>query len=235
MTQRQYWLVVPAAGIGQRMQADRPKQYLQLRQRYILDITLSRLLDTGLFAGAMVPLHPDDRWFVGSDSASDARILTCTGGGDRSDSVLSGLDALAGRLSDDDWVLVHDVARPCVAAEDIRRLIVGLGEGDIGGLLAAPVSDTIKRQAADADSVSETVDRRALWRAFTPQQFRYGLLRTALGRARDRGVAVTDESSALEAMGYAPKLVRGRTDNIKITVPEDLPLAGWILDQLEHK
>ncbi|WP_203141236.1 2-C-methyl-D-erythritol 4-phosphate cytidylyltransferase [Marinobacter mangrovi] len=234
MTQRQYWLVVPAAGIGQRMQADRPKQYLRLRQRYILDITLSRLLDTGLFAGAMVPLHPEDRWFAGSDSASDPRVFTCTGGNDRSDSVLAGLNALADRLSDDDWVLVHDVARPCVATEDIRRLMSALGDGESGGLLAAPVSDTIKRQAPDVDAVTETVDRSALWRAFTPQQFRYGLLRTALEQARDRGVAVTDEASALETMGYAPKLVRGRTDNIKITLPEDLPLAGWILDQLEH-
>ncbi|WP_111496674.1 2-C-methyl-D-erythritol 4-phosphate cytidylyltransferase [Marinobacter bohaiensis] len=234
MIQPRHWLVVPAAGIGQRMAADRPKQYLQIRQRFILDITLSRLLDTGWFAGAMVPLHPDDPWFQRTESARDSRVRTCVGGVDRADSVMAGLDALQGELAKDDWVLVHDVARPCVATADLRRLLDELQNSDVGGLLAARVSDTIKRQSARAAEVAETVDRSLLWRAFTPQQFRFGLLRKALKSALATGAAITDEASAVEALGLAPRLVEGRTDNIKVTVPEDLALAGWILEHLEH-
>lgn len=216
------------------MSADRPKQYLQIQNRFILDITLSRLLDTGYFNGAMVALHPEDRWFASSESAGDNRIATCIGGAERADSVLAGLAALKGIVGDDDWVLVHDVARPCLARTDLERLLDHLEDDAVGGLLAAPVSDTIKRQRVDEQRVGETVNRDGLWRAQTPQQFRYGLLKRALEIAKIEGVAITDEASALEAAGYSPKLVPGRADNLKITVPEDLPLAGWILDQLEH-
>ncbi|WP_148862419.1 2-C-methyl-D-erythritol 4-phosphate cytidylyltransferase [Marinobacter fonticola] len=232
MIHRQYWLVVPAAGIGQRMAADRPKQYLQIRHRFILDITLSRLLNSGYFTGAMVALHPDDSWFASSESAHDQRVSTCVGGDERAESVLAGLNALQGSAGDDDWVLVHDVARPCLARADLDRLLGELEDDEIGGLLAVPVSDTIKRQQPQNGRVIETVARADLWRAQTPQQFRYGLLRRALQHAKARGEAITDEASAVEAAGYAPKLVPGRADNLKITVPEDLALAGWILDQL---
>lgn len=233
MTHRQYWLVVPAAGIGQRMSADRPKQYLQIQNRFILDITLSRLLDTGSFAGAVVALHPKDNWFVSSESAHDQRVTTCIGGNERADSVLAALTALRDIVGDDDWVLVHDVARPCLALTDLKRLLREVEGDDVGGLLAAPVSDTIKRQQDDNSRVSETVNRDGLWRAQTPQQFRYGLLKRSLEQAKARGIAITDEASAIEAAGYAPKLVAGRADNLKITVPEDLALASWLLGQLK--
>lgn len=233
MTHPHYWLVVPAAGIGQRMSADRPKQYLQIRNRFILDITLSRLLDTGYFSGAMVVLHPDDQWFATSESAQDSRVSTCLGGAERADSVLAGLVALQEVAGEEDWVLVHDVARPCLATADLERLLNDLEGDKVGGLLAAPVSDTIKRQSASDGRVSETVSRDGLWRAQTPQQFRYGLLKQSLELAKTQGIAITDEASAVEAAGYAPKLVPGRADNLKVTVPEDLPLAGWLLDQID--
>lgn len=231
MTYRHYWLVIPAAGIGQRMAADTPKQYLRINDRYIIDITLSRLLNTGHFAGCVVVLHPEDTQWLSTDSASDDRIVTCIGGAERANSVQAGLDALSGRAAQDDWVLVHDVARPCLSSADLTRLIDSLETEPVGGLLAAPVSDTIKRSGDDG-RVQATVNRADLWRAMTPQQFRYGLLVDALVQAQIDGVMVTDEASAIEAAGYSPRLIEGRADNIKITVPEDLALAGWILQHL---
>lgn len=233
MTHRHYWLVIPAAGIGQRMAADMPKQYLQIDDRYIIDITLSRLLSTGHFAGCVVALHPDDTQWPLTDSASDERIITCIGGAERVDSVRSGLDILSDRATKDDWVLVHDVARPCLNLADLARLIETLEDEPVGGLLAVPVSDTIKR-SGNAGQVETTVNRADLWRAMTPQQFRYGLLVEALAQAQADGATITDESSAVEAAGYHPRLIEGRADNIKITVPEDLALAGWILRHLDN-
>jgi 2-C-methyl-D-erythritol 4-phosphate cytidylyltransferase len=224
------WLIVPAAGIGQRMKAECPKQYLRINNRFILDITLSRLLDNAPFKGCMVPLNPQDHWWPESESARDDRVQTCTGGKERADSVLSALVALEGQAADDDWVLVHDAARPCVHSEDLSRLIETLSEHPVGGLLAAPVADTLKlAEAGSLPVVSETIDRSRLWRALTPQMFRFGALKQALSLCLERGQAITDESSAMEFSGNMPVLVEGRPDNLKITVPSDLALAEFIL------
>lgn len=231
MLEPRYWLVVPAAGTGQRMQADCPKQYLRINDRFIIDIVLSRLLGSTDFTGCMVALHPQDSWWHGSKSRCDKRIRTCVGGDERSDSVLSALQALSEQARDDDWVLVHDVARPCVAQTDLRNLMTSLARHPVGGLLATPVTDTLKRSKANLQ-VSETVDRQGLWRALTPQMFRYGALRQALQAALSAGVGVTDEASAMELAGATPVLVEGRPDNIKITLPADVTLAGFILSQL---
>lgn len=225
-----FWLIVPAAGIGQRMQSTVPKQYLSLSGRFVLDVTLSRLLAAGQWHGCVVPLHESDHWWAQSDSASDSRIENCIGGIERVDSVIKALHHLKGRATDDDWVLVHDVARPCIHPEDLQRLRRELVDDPAGGLLATPVSDTIKQVNAHSDRITTTVDRRPLWRAFTPQMFRYGVLLPAL----ERGVlsqpgAITDEASAMELAGWEPRVVPGRSDNIKITVPEDLALAEFIL------
>ncbi|MFW5823550.1 MAG: 2-C-methyl-D-erythritol 4-phosphate cytidylyltransferase [Marinobacter sp.] len=230
MSSHRFWLVVPAAGTGQRMQASVPKQYLTLEGRYVLDVTLSRVLACGPWAGCVVALHPqDDRWQC-SESAADGRIGTCTGGSDRADSVIAALRHLAGRAAPEDWVLVHDVARPCVHPQDLARLRDTLSTDSCGGLLAAPVADTLKQVDPDSGRVRGTADRRQLWRALTPQMFRYGDLLPALeaGIARHPG-AITDEASAMELAGWQPRVVEGRTDNIKITVPEDLALAEFIL------
>ncbi|KXS51835.1 MAG: 4-diphosphocytidyl-2C-methyl-D-erythritol synthase [Marinobacter sp. T13-3] len=230
MVNPRFWLVVPAAGIGQRMQAECPKQYLKLRNRFILDITLSRLLDNGRFDGCMVPLNPRDHWWPDSESARDDRVQTCTGGKERADSVLAALDALDGQAADEDWVLVHDAARPCLHPHDLSNLIDSLAEHPVGGLLAAPVADTLKQSGGEQPpSVEATVDRSRLWRALTPQMFRFGALRQALAECLADGQPVTDESSAMEFSGNMPVLVEGRPDNIKITVPSDLGLAEFIL------
>lgn len=231
MTTTRYWLVIPAAGIGQRMQAGRPKQYLTLSDRFLLDVTLSRLLAAMNFAGCQVALHPDDRWWPQTAAARDARIQTCPGGAERSDSVLLALEALADQAAPDDWVLVHDVARPCLAVDDLHRLVHTLATHPVGGLLACPVSDTLK-QAGPGNVVTATPDRRHLWRALTPQMFRYGALRAALEQARASGLTLTDEASAMEYTGVSPQLVEGRPDNLKVTVPADLALAEFILAQL---
>lgn len=230
MTDVRFWLVVPAAGIGQRMQCAIPKQYLTLCGRYLLDVTLSRLLEAGSWAGCVVSLHGEDRWWAGSESAGDDRIDTCTGGGERVDSVIAALHCLRDRAAPQDWVLVHDVARPCIHRDDLDRLRSELAADRVGGLLAAPVADTLKQVLPGSDRVSGTADRRHLWRALTPQMFRYGDLLPALqAGSRDHPGAITDESSAMELAGLQPRVIEGRGDNIKITVPEDLALAEFIL------
>ncbi|MBW0149511.1 2-C-methyl-D-erythritol 4-phosphate cytidylyltransferase [Marinobacter arenosus] len=226
------WLVIPAAGIGQRMQAECPKQYLRIDSRFILDITLSRILGAAPFSGCMVALNAADHWWPDTEASEDRRIQTCTGGAERSDSVLAALLALAEQVADDDWILVHDAARPCVHPTDLSNLIETLSDHPVGGLLAAPVTDTLKKTGRGAHpEVLETVDRGLLWRAFTPQMFRYRMLVEALERAHELGQDVTDESSAMEFSGNMPVLVEGRPDNIKITVPADLDLAGFILSR----
>jgi 2-C-methyl-D-erythritol 4-phosphate cytidylyltransferase len=221
------WLVVPAAGQGRRMGADRPKQYLEIDGRPVLAHTLARLHAVFPAARLCLCLEPFDARF---DPAwvpfADWRRVP--GGAERVDSVTQALDAIAREAADDDLVLVHDVARPCVRESDLRRLQAVLADDPVGGLLAAPVADTIKRDDG-AGRIAATEPRAGLWQAFTPQGFRYGLLRRALAAAAQAGVAVTDEASAVEALGLSPRLVVGRRDNLKITHPEDLALAGQIL------
>lgn len=234
MNDPRFWLVVPAAGIGQRMQADCPKQYLRIHHRFLLDITLSRLLGEGRFDGCVVPLHPRDRWWPETEASSDDRVTPCDGGSERADSVVSALEALADRAQDSDWVLVHDVARPCLSLHDLERLITELKDHPVGGLLAAPVTDTLKmaRVGNNGVEVCGTRDRSRLWRALTPQMFRYGLLREALAQAAEAKRVVTDEASAIEMAGHTPRIVEGRPDNIKVTLPADLAMAEFILSQL---
>lgn len=232
MTAPRLWLIVPAAGIGQRMQAEHPKQYLRIDQRFILDITLSRLMDSAPFTGCMVALHPADHWWPDTQASRDHRIQTCTGGSERACSVLSALHAMSEQVRDDDWVLVHDAARPCLHTQDLSNLIDRLYSHPVGGLLASPVADTLKKAGSgELPEVAETVDRTDLWRALTPQMFRYRLLVESLESALAKGLPITDESSAVEFSGNMPVLVEGRPDNIKITVPADLALAGFILSR----
>lgn len=221
------WLVVPAAGQGRRMGADRPKQYLELDDRPVLAHTLMRLHAAFPGARLCLCLDPDDARF---DPAwvPFAEWRRVPGGAERVDSVANALAAIAAEAGDDDLVLVHDVARPCVTVADLRRLHAALVDDPVGGLLAAPVADTMKRDDG-AGRVATTEPRGGLWHALTPQGFRYGLLRRALAAATEAGVAVTDEASAVEALGHSPRLVGGRRDNLKITHPEDLALAGLIL------
>ena len=225
-----FWCVVPAAGVGKRMGAPVPKQYLPLLGARVADHTLATLLRVNLFSRIVVALSAEDEWWPESSDMTSPRVLRCEGGAERFHSVLKGLDALAGLAHDEDWVLVHDIARPCVRLSDIERLVSAVRGHPVGGLLASPVRDTMKRADASG-AVAETVDRQGLWHALTPQMFRYGLLRTAIREGMDRGLAMTDEASAMEAQGYAPLLIEGAADNIKITHPQDLALAALFLQQ----
>ncbi|MBA2778401.1 2-C-methyl-D-erythritol 4-phosphate cytidylyltransferase [Billgrantia kenyensis] len=224
---KRLWLVVPAAGRGRRMGAERPKQYLTLAGHPVLVQTLARLHQAFPEARLCLCLDPDDAYF---DPAwvPFGEWRRSPGGAERVDSVRQALAALADEAHVDDLVLVHDVARPCVTVADLRRLLANLREDAAGGLLATPAADTMKRDDGHG-SVARTESRRGLWHAQTPQGFRYGLLCRALDAARARGLEVTDEASAVEALGLSPRLVPGRRDNIKITHPEDLALAAHIL------
>jgi 2-C-methyl-D-erythritol 4-phosphate cytidylyltransferase len=223
-----FWAVVPAAGVGKRMNADRPKQYLELAGKTVIEHTLSRLLQANVFSAVAVAISAEDPYWPELDIAKQDLIVTAPGGKERADSVLSGLKVIRDKANDNDWVLVHDAARPCLTTGDIHLLIDTLVNDEVGGILALSSQDTLKR--VQADRILETLNRNAIWRALTPQMFRYGLLRTALeDTAGDP--RVTDEASALELMGYTPKIVEARPDNIKITRPEDLALAQFYMDQ----
>ncbi|MGZ8928894.1 MAG: 2-C-methyl-D-erythritol 4-phosphate cytidylyltransferase [Methylobacter sp.] len=223
-----FWAVVPAAGVGKRMNADRPKQYLELAGKTVIEHTLLRLLDADAFAGIAVAISAEDPYWPGLEVSTHEKIITAPGGKERADSVLSALHSIRAIASDDDWVLVHDAARPCITTADIRHLIDSLVNDEIGGILALSSHDTLKN--VQDNCIVGTLDRRHIWRALTPQMFRYGMLKTALETAQGNP-AITDEASALELQGMQPKIVEGRPDNIKITSPQDLALAQFYLEQ----
>ncbi|YCH29797.1 2-C-methyl-D-erythritol 4-phosphate cytidylyltransferase [Erwinia sp. D4-22] len=223
--------VVPAAGIGSRMQSGRPKQYLTIGQSTILEHSIASLLAHPAINRVIVALSPDDNYFQQLPLASDRRIVTVTGGKQRADSVLAGLQA----AKQAEWALVHDAARPCLTADDLSRLLSVSRHSRIGGILAAPVRDTMKRSEPGKDAIAHTVEREALWHALTPQLFPLALLRQCLERALNEGANITDEASALEYCGYHPELIAGRSDNIKVTRPEDLALATFYLTQRHNK
>lgn len=217
-----FWVVIPAAGIGSRMRADRPKQYLQVAGQSILEHTLQRFLDHPQLKGLAVSLAVDDRYWPELSCSRDPRILRAQGGRERADSVLNALQRLAAAGAEPgDWVLVHDAARPNLSAGDLERLLATLADDPVGGLLAVPARDTLKRSSSQG-RVDSTVDRSVIWHAYTPQMFRLGMLSDALADALAAGVPVTDESSAMEWAGHSPALVQGRADNLKVTSPEDL-------------
>ncbi|VXD08018.1 4-diphosphocytidyl-2C-methyl-D-erythritol synthase [Enterobacterales bacterium 8AC] len=222
--------VLPAAGIGSRMQADCPKQYLTIGQQTILEHAIHALLRHPRIPQVIVAIGPDDRQFHRLPIAQDPRVRVTLGGQQRADSVMAGLQ-LAG---DAEWVLVHDAARPCLHADDLERLLAITAHSMVGGILAAPVRDTMKRAEVGQNAISHTVERQDLWHALTPQLFPLTLLKFCLQRALDEGATVTDEASALEHCGYHPLLIAGRSDNIKVTRPEDLALAAFYLTQLNH-
>jgi 2-C-methyl-D-erythritol 4-phosphate cytidylyltransferase len=223
------WAVVPAAGVGKRMLADRPKQYLLLNNCTVLEQTLQRLWDSAIFQKVVVAVSAEDEYWPGLAIAKQPWVLRADGGKERADSVLSGLLALQELAAADDWVFVHDAARPCLTSKDVLLLLSTLQNDAVGGILAQPMHDTLKR--SEHTRIADTVNRDHIWRALTPQMFRYATLTKALQSAAANGVVVTDEASAIEASGLQPMLVEGRSDNIKITRPEDLALAQFYLEQ----
>ncbi|MBK3469641.1 2-C-methyl-D-erythritol 4-phosphate cytidylyltransferase [Pseudomonas carnis] len=216
-----FWAVIPAAGVGARMAADRPKQYLQLGGRTILEHSLGCFLDHPCLKGLVVSLAIDDPYWPTLACANDPRIQRADGGSERSGSVLNALLQLnALGASDDEWVLVHDAARPNLSRDDLDKLLAELADDPVGGLLAVPARDTLKRVDKHG-RVVDTIDRRLIWQAYTPQMFRLGALHRALADSLVADAVITDEASAMEWSGQAPRLIEGRSDNIKVTRPED--------------
>jgi 2-C-methyl-D-erythritol 4-phosphate cytidylyltransferase len=221
------WCLVPAAGRGTRVGGDCPKQYLSLAGRPLIEHTLERLAAHPRIAGLLVILDAVDTHWPGTTMLNGKPVLTTIGGMERSDSVLAGVDALPDVVGAADFVLVHDAARPCVRLADIGKLIELAGAAD-GGLLGAPLRDTLKR--ADSTGRSESTEPRdRRWRAFTPQMFRRAQLAAALRDAAQRGMNVSDEAMAMEQAGFAPLLVEGAEDNIKVTTAADFALAEFLL------
>jgi 2-C-methyl-D-erythritol 4-phosphate cytidylyltransferase len=228
------WAVVPAAGIGARMSSPVPKQYLQLQGKPVLAATLQRLLELPFIKKIVVAVSAEELGALDShwqrlEFHSNPRIQACMGADTRYGSVFNALAALADQADENDWIMVHDAVRPCVRTRDISSLVSALQHHPVGGLLSAPIRDTLKLADSEGNCVHRTLDRRHVWSAFTPQMFRYGLLRKALQHAVSSGGEITDEAAAVEALGCSPLLIAGNPDNIKITHPEDLLLASAIL------
>ena len=228
----QYTVVVPAAGVGKRMRASCPKQYLTINDKTILEHTVQRLLNHEAICHVVIALGEFDEYFPTTSLANNNNVTRVVGGKERVDSVLAGLKSL--NTEQEQWVLVHDAARPCVQHKDLTELIKYCVENDHGGILAAPVRDTMK-QATSTGIIDKTLDRSQMWHALTPQMYKTAELTSAIGDALAKDITITDESSAMEAFGYASGLVNGSNDNIKITQPEDLRLAEFILQQQEKE
>jgi len=223
------WTIVPAAGVGRRMGGFIPKQYLRWQGLTILELTINRLFQCPGVEHILVVLHRDDYFGRSLLEAYEDRITVVAGGQERVGSVYNGLFAIESVAFQDDWVMVHDAVRPCVRSTDVSKLLNAVQHHPVGGLLGAPVADTLKR-ADQRFAVETTVSRERLWLAYTPQIFRFGLLYSAMQEARRVGRTITDESSAVELAGYAPVLVEGHPDNIKVTRPQDLSLASLFLN-----
>ncbi|CAH6863574.1 2-C-methyl-D-erythritol 4-phosphate cytidylyltransferase [Vibrio chagasii] len=220
--------VVPAAGVGSRMKADRPKQYLKINGKTILEHTVEKLLAHPQVSQIVVAISDDDPYYPELPLTQNPQVIRVAGGSERADSVLSALDYIE-KQQLGDWVMVHDAARPCVQLSDIDKLISTAMSHDVGAILASPVRDTMKRGAQG--QIEHTVERADLWHALTPQMFRAEPLWNVLSEALKQGVSITDEASAFEWKGFSPALVAGRSDNFKITQPEDLALAEFYLSQ----
>jgi len=232
-----HWAVIPAAGVGKRMQSATPKQYLPLLGRSILYHSVSLFIQHPKIDGVAIAVSEGDEYWpevkqqldtLQKELGSNKTILIAPGGKERSDSVYSALNCLTDSLTNNDWVLVHDAARPCLILDDIDKLISQLSDQTIGGLLGLPMADTVKF-CNSQQNVEKTVDRSHLWRALTPQMFRFGQLFVALKHAQENNLPITDESSALELLGYKPVMIEGHNENIKITHPDDLALAEKFL------
>jgi 2-C-methyl-D-erythritol 4-phosphate cytidylyltransferase len=227
-SKKKFWAVIPAAGVGKRMGANIPKQYLPLAGKTILEQTLSVFLQHPKISGVVLAITQGDPYWQElyrdlSDDDTD-KIIVADGGEERCYSVLNALTELQTYADDEDWVLVHDAARPCLKASDIDCLIEQLSHTSDGGLLGLPMADTVKR-CDENEQVLATVDRRHLWRALTPQMFPLQCLKQALQQAIDTDALVTDDASAMELQGYTPQMIEGHPANIKITHPADLQLA----------
>ncbi len=224
-----YWVVIPAAGVGARMGVDKPKQYITFDNKTIIEYTIDCFLHRNEIEKIVVAISSKDEYWPDLAISKNKKILTAPGGNERYQSVLNSLHALAGKAKEDDWVLVHDAARPCLNQSAIDRLIKNLKTHEVGGILALPCRDTMKRVNEQGEIV-KTVERQSLWHAQTPQMFKYRKLVNAIEEALQDNVIVTDESMAIERIGYQPLIIEGHHENIKITHKDDLQYLELYLD-----
>ena len=229
-----YFGIVAAGGSGARLNAGTPKQYLEINKRSLLEISITALVNSVNFKKLVVVVPKSDMEKCRFLREKFEHIELVTGGSTRCESVFEGLKFLDSQSKADDWCLVHDAARPCVQTKDILELIAGLKNSNTGGILAAPVIDTLKR-INDQSQIEQTIDRANLWKAFTPQMFRYGVLFESISSVIKNGIVVSDESQALEKMGQSVSIVRGSSENIKITYPEDIKKAELFFSSLKNK
>lgn len=215
------------------MGAEIPKQYLKIHGRFILEHTVSRFTSLARIEGIVVVISDNDMYWSGLELSGNEKVMTAIGGEQRYHSVLNGLYRLNEIAGNNDWILVHDAARPCVRVEDIAVLIEKVSDHAAGGLLGVPARDTLKRADAN-DEITETIPREGVWHALTPQMFRKGMLQQAIEDTIKNNINITDEAQAMEHAGFKPKFVAGHPDNIKITRMSDLPLAELFLLQQER-
>lgn len=227
------WAIVPAAGAGRRLGGEIPKQYREIANAPVLEHTLRALLRSPDIRGIVVALDPSDRRADAIQSLADVRVETTPGGAERSASVLAGLEAISDRVSEDDWALVHDAARPCLDYPSLSALIERARASGEGVILAEPVADTLKR-VDDEGSITATVERSDFWRAQTPQLFPFSQLHQALSACLKAGMQITDESMAVEQAGGRVQVLAGPSSNIKVTVEADLAFAELLLQNRER-
>ncbi len=223
-----YWAIIVAAGTGQRMRSEIPKQYLTLHGKMVLASAIQPFIDNKLIKKIVVVIAADDQHWHTLPISQHEKVITAIGGAERIDSCLKGLAALQEFAQAEDWILDHDAARPCLSATDLSNMLASLATHPVGGILAYPVVDTLKR-TNDQFIITDTLDRKNVWHAATPQMFRYEILLKALNHVKQANVAITDNASALELLGYNLAIVAGSRNNIKITYPEDVALAEFYL------
>lgn len=226
-----YWVVIPAAGMGSRFSSEIPKQYIKIHHKTVLEHTLSLFLPHNWIRKIVVTLSSDDLFFKQLPISHHPKVTCVIGGDSRQDSVSNALSYLKTVAQNEDWVLVHDAVRPCLHQKDLSSLLFHLKEENVGGILAAPVHDTIKFVVEK--EITQTVNRENLWHALTPQMFRLGVLTEAYNQSKEFNAALTDDASAIEQIGLMPKVVRAQYPNPKLTYERDFAILSMLLTQKE--
>ena len=225
------WVVIPAAGIGKRMGVDIPKQYITVCDKAIIEHTVEKFTSRNDLQGILVALSNSDQHWSTLELSKNNKITTVTGGEERYKSVYNALCSLKNKAGDDDWILVHDAVRPCITTFEIDQFIADLDHlNGIGGILALPCFETMKKANTNHE-IEETIDRKFIWHAQTPQMFRYKKLFLAIEKIMNENIFITDEAMAMELAGYKPMLIQGTHSNIKITDQNDLKYLESFLKQ----
>lgn len=223
-----YFCIIAAAGVGQRIGSNQPKQYLPIANRTLIEMSIEPFLISQHIENVVVVLSKYDQWFSELSIAQHPKISVVEGGAERCESVIRGLESLSTTANPQDWILVHDAARPNFKIEDLNKLIETVADHPVGGILGCPVSDSLKHVNHE-NAIQKNSSREGIWRAFTPQMFRYELLLSSLKHCIDNNQMVTDEASALTYFDHQPLMISGRSDNFKVTTVEDYEMMKKIL------